>query len=369
MSQSRQQAHIEVSHKNRLGELVTNLLTNNKKTTYLAKVMRLSANKATLASEKVARLEATQMLDAESLMVLLDRVSFKLADRELEIKEAQIVENNEVQMVFIPGGPSFMGSLSAGPGQYMMGGFAKVSPAQSFPIQGDKFDHAIKIMHGGDQKNIHDAKHEARFNRIMGRKCCLFQFKGKPSLVTDWQSGVSLKELIDKNQLAHYSFEQRLTWLITLLQDLDKMHEKLFVHNDISTRNIIVDTEQNTMKLIDFGISHREKIKDGKYDIAISNDLCGLAQLIIRCLFQHELSDPSNIYQQAIEKLNNALVPLFDRAMQCTSQQALSYCQLLLASSKGLNEAELAAIKSRTLDRKDLQVEDVLRGSERALKV
>jgi serine/threonine protein kinase len=369
MSQSRSKSKVMASPRNRLSELIGKFLNDSQKPTYLDKVARLSVNKAALANVKLARLEAMQMLDAESLAILLDRVSFKLADKELEIKEALIVENNEVQMVFIPNGPSFMGCLSGGPGQYMSGGFAKVAPAQSLPIQGDKFDHAIKIMHGGDQKNIEDAKHEARFNRIMGRKCCLFQFEGKPSLVTDWQNGVSLKELLDKNRIDDYPFEQRLAWLITLLQDLDKMHEYFFVHNDIQTKNVIVDTEKSTMRLIDFGISHREKIKDGDYDIAISRDLCDLAQVIIRSLFRKELSDSSVIYREAMEGLIHALVPLHERAMQCTSRQALNFCRMLLKEHKDLSAEKLKSIQAQTIDRSDLQVEDVLRGSERPCKI
>lgn len=364
MISSRSLTSKEASPRDSLIALVNKLLNEQQKSVYLAKVSRLSDKKIALANDKVARLDKLLMLHAKSLMMILDRVSFK--QDKVEMSDAQIMESNQVHMVFVTGGPSFMGCLHKSNTKYLSGGFGSVAPANNIGSKENDPELAVKVMHQGNKQDDKTAQHEARYNRMMGRECTMFRFSDRPAIVMDWTKGEPLNKLIDQDELKQFSFKRRLQWLASLLEDLNKMHEKSFVHFDLQPKNMIVDTSKHTMRLIDFGISHRENPNEDEFEVGA--DMRDLAEHIIRQLFEPDWSELRSIKNRAIHVLYDAAKG-FDMRGRCTSQQALEYCQQLLINFKNLDAEKLVEIQNATINRRELQVEDVIRGSERAYKL
>jgi serine/threonine protein kinase len=352
----------EIGSKEPLLKYAARLKDEGAKAKYSAIIKGLSNNKYALAKHKIDSLRERKMLTRKSFMLVLDRVSS--AQEKVEMCEARINGKGLCHLVKLEGGPLFFGALSQSGNKYLEGAYGYVVPAHISEI--DKPEYAVKVMKDSDEDSHRVAQHEARYNRMMGRQCFMFEFNRKPSLVMGWQNGVPLSKLIDNEKLADYSFGQRLEWLVTLLEDVNKMHQNCYIHFDLQAKNVMVDTEAKKMTLIDFGISHRENPQEDGYEVAA--DMRDLAEHIIRLLFDNEWYKRHSAKTQAIHALYEASKHEVVEK-RCTSLQALNYCKLLLENRKGLNREKLEGIKASTIDRKELQVEDVLRGSQRALKI
>lgn len=78
-------------------------------------------------------------------------------------------------------------------------------------------------------------------------------------IVMEYVSGITLREYIE-NRMELMNFDEAWTFLLPIINALQKVHEKGVVHRDINPDNIIV-REDGTLKLIDFG-SAREYAGD-----------------------------------------------------------------------------------------------------------
>ena len=74
---------------------------------------------------------------------------------------------------------------------------------------------------------------------------------------------VSLQQLISKKQL---SLEYALHIAISICSILGKMHEKNIVHKDVNPGNILINSESNMIKLIDFGLASELSSQTKKID-------------------------------------------------------------------------------------------------------
>lgn len=354
---------LETDSRDDLFDLVKSHIQTEAQADYLSKLLSLSARKVELLRDKIARLKAMQMLDAEVLALVIERVSFKPA--KVALCDAEFKKEGKGHLVALKQGPSFFTSLKKPKNKYSSGGFGYVCQAAANQDD-DTVVWGVKVMHAGTKSDFKTAQHEARYNRMMGRECFMFKFHHKPCLLIDWQNGVPLNQLEAQNKLGKYSFRQRLQWLISLLEDVNKMHQHYFVHFDLQAKNVVVDTENNKMRLIDYGISHRECIAVPRVEgfdetFSVGEDMRDLAEHIIRILFDNEWHQLKDIPSQAIRDLYTA-VRYSVIESGCTSEQALHYCQQLLDNLDGLNKKKLAAIQAETIHRNDFTVEDVLRG-------
>lgn len=87
-----------------------------------------------------------------------------------------------------------------------------------------------------------------------------FEENGDAYIVMEYVSGMTLRQYIE-NSCELMNFEQAWTFLLPVINALEKVHEKNLIHRDISPDNIIV-RKDGSLKLIDFGSARQ--YADGK---------------------------------------------------------------------------------------------------------
>ena len=113
------------------------------------------------------------------------------------------------------------------------------------------------------QKKILDAMPEAtnefRLLGHMGFKVYAQGFTSKPRLFIAMERLPNLplfKEPIDETvnpRIAEASTQEKIFWIIQLLQQLKKLHIRGFIHRDITGPNILFNEKNNQFVIIDFG--------------------------------------------------------------------------------------------------------------------
>ena len=179
---------------------------------------------------------------------------------------------------------------------------------------------------------------------------------------------------------------QRISCLSTALEDLNTLHNHYRMHGDVKPDNFILNTENNSMRLIDFDVSHKLGIdKDCGSTPAfidpdtplshLSQDLYGMGKVImelfpelyvfslssdLRATYSFWKQGTLSIVEQSIVNLVNALSHS-EPQMRCTSEDALHYCNDLLRSIDTLDEVGLTTLTESKLRRTKITIEDVLR--------
>lgn len=93
----------------------------------------------------------------------------------------------------------------------------------------------------------------------------------KTFIVMEWIEGETLDDYYNK-QKAHArpaDFEQLTQWFIDATTALAHVHQSTIIHRDIKPSNLML-TEQNQLKLMDFGIARRYKVNN---DTRLTTDL------------------------------------------------------------------------------------------------
>lgn len=97
---------------------------------------------------------------------------------------------------------------------------------------------------------------EVKYQRYYGRKAFCYKNNNKFFIASEWIDGKALCDY-SAEQLSHYPYAKRLTWLHSGLKDLQLLHKIHRVHGDISWRNFILNTETDKLSLIDFMSVHK----------------------------------------------------------------------------------------------------------------
>ncbi len=162
--------------------------------------------------------------------------------------------------------------------------------------------------------------------------------KNSEYFFTSWVEGKSLSTL--QRTIEDYSDHVRLIWLCSLLEKLTQLHQIWRAHLDLSSGNIIINTEKNEAAIIDFESAVKVRNLEQLHE-----DLVDLSTRILPVLFpniDYYRDEQAELYQwmpayfvarqMYVRALgHDKLKPIF------TSKQALAFCQHMLHEFDSLN--------------------------------
>lgn len=325
-------------------------------------VMQLSEAKFGIFEECVRGLAAAELLHQASFKQLYSRQLFHLA----KVKPSTVM--NKRRFLRTNSGTTLYLQAKKNEGLCGAGNFAEVEEAYREPPKNKKSKPvwALKTLYH-KARDSHDeiplaerikkAKREVRCNRIVGRSGFFFHAGGDVVMALNWMPGVTLYSL--KNKILNFTFKQRLSWCIDLLADLTMLHQEFIAHHDIHSDNVVIDLKAGKAAIIDLGMAG----KTGPGWQEMRTDMMAFETNILAfMLFKKEYSEGSGKHYDFIKKLSDAIHAPF---ATCTSLQALNYCKRIAENLGELSAEKIHAIALETLDRKNLEVNDVLCGSNR----
>lgn len=326
-----------------------------------ARLLELSEVKFGILEECVYRLRDASLLNPESFREVYSREFFHIDKvKPSNVKKLPGIGHSVIK---VEDGPRLFTPKQNPHAANRCGDFGSIAEAYNHK-PGDGVvapDWAVKLLHNHDRnprvRQLKIAKREVRCNRLLQRQAYFFAAaKDDVCLALKWQHGETVYAL--RNVMHEFPFACRLEWLITMLEDIVRLHQQFIAHSDIHSENVVVDTRANKASLIDLGKA--SKTLPGSSEMA--DDLVSLSQKIISVIFSPEIIGMRQPYDTAIQRLDSALI---DRGSPCSSLQALDYCRLLRENIDGLSQNCMDDIAAKTLDRKNLTVDDVLSGCNR----
>jgi hypothetical protein len=242
--------------------------------------------------------------------------------------------------------------------------------------------YAIKKL----KSHVHaqeEAVREVKYNRLLGRNATYFVRDNITSVVSEWQQGKGLHQH-SKDELCQVPLKERLRCLSSALNDLNTLHQHHRKHGDVKCQNFVLNLDNVSMRLIDFGTSHKKgSFKSfgwtSEYlDPIVSADLLSVDLYAMGIVTMHlfpELYSVSfenkkpkfslnksdfSIYERSIVTLVNAMMNA-ELERRCTSEDALNYCNELINYFDIINEQLLETIVANSINRSHLTPEDILR--------
>lgn len=199
------------------------------------------------------------------------------------------------------------------------------------------------------------ARHEAKFYNAVSSSQQAFWFTSKingqrTAVIYPWQTGSDLNKTSNR-EIMNLSLLNRLSMLIMILKQLNRMHQDLYVHNDLRLANVVIDTVRISAAIIDFGKSARMNSRVG-----FNDDMIGVYK-IIQKLFP-DLPGDKHPIKIAMKTLMNAL----KSSPICTSEQSLHFCEAIFTQHHQLSDKKINKLAEDTINRNYLTHEDVLRG-------
>jgi serine/threonine protein kinase len=82
-----------------------------------------------------------------------------------------------------------------------------------------------------------------------------FKDENRYCIITEILSGGELFEKIKKNPNGHFPESKARVYMRQILQAVNYMHKKGYVHRDVKPENLLIDGSDGSLKLIDFGLS------------------------------------------------------------------------------------------------------------------
>lgn len=341
----------------------------------------------------VSRLAAVNMLNQVAFESALQRVTLKLpqVEESTSVKKSRRSTNLPRSEITIDSRIRFFTEHSKTKG-YERGGGGKIKKGYDAPDVDNPVYGIKKLLKSDPLKSQQEAIREVKFHRLLGREAFYFSKAGKTSIVAEWQHEKGLHHF-KSSDIMQEPFEKRLQCLISGLTDVNVLHAHYRVHADVKCENFILDLKNATMRLIDFGASHkkgsaksfvetpayRDHSAESKYAYSFCDDIYAMG-IVTAHLFPELYSvtfDKGNANIGVIKKSDLtvaelAIVTLVNtmmntgRRMRCTSEDALHFCQDLLSNLNCLNEMILKKITNASINRSNTTMEDVFREAMRA---
>ncbi len=314
----------------------------------IARVLALSIKRYEMFSEIIGYFIIAAALDEKNFLACLTRAENRPAKIALTgLNETK--DNRHYRYDLASGISFFVARDSAKEGEFAgNNGYvckAYASKEDAVPAYAVKWVRDAKL-----------AQHEAKHNTQLGHAACWFQShvpSKRVGIMYPWQSGINLQSMT-KREIMNLPWLTRLRILIGILNMLNELHSKLYVHNDIKSANVVVEPLRETAVLIDFGSTRRLNCRVG-----FNKDMFGLSKIVAK-LSQCHSSDRS----QLKSVFTRLLVALKQAKTRCpiSSEQALTFCVDAENQYRTLNERTLDEIAKRTIGRNELTQEDIIRG-------
>ena len=275
--------------------------------------------------------------------------------------------------------------------KYLSGGFGKVKKCYDAETDGSVIFALKKFDSATVSDQLSEAKREVKYNQLLKHNAFYFQHKKNVYVATDWFSEKSLDAFINnKKEITEQPVRNRLLWVISGLSDLNVLHSRYRLHGDIKPSNFVVNRQNNSMKLIDFGSAHKAcsnksyactpYFLDDTLTYNYSYDMY-LMGVVIAYIFpelfnisEETIKDHKKrvkvemIFKDGIQPVEHAIQSLVqsviqpEKDMRPTCDDALKYCWLLSNNFAKLDERLLSKISSLTINRSTLTEEDILHG-------
>lgn len=263
------------------------------------------------------------------------------------------------------------------------GGFGVVKRGHSDPAC-TNIVYAIKALNQNGEDGKEEAIKEVKYNRLLNRQS-FFYTSGNRNfrVVSEWQKGKCLHDYT-KSEILQLSQIERLQCILMLLTELKELHVRYRVHGDIKNENVILDTQNKTAHLVDFGgchkidtaksYAHTEVYSDGHSDF--SSDIYAMG--IVAASFFPELYDVkfdygsnkvdiANVDKPSLSVITEAIVALVismtksDCHERCSVEDAIQFCQATVNANINMTYGQLFALTDSTLEREHSTVLDVIR--------
>ncbi|STX28274.1 Serine/threonine-protein kinase D [Legionella beliardensis] len=269
--------------------------------------------------------------------------------------------------------------------QYEKGGFGKVKKGFNSLTSDEAFCGIKKLKEPLPDNAQKEAIREVKYNHLLGRPAFYYSRKGATSVLTQWQRDKGLHLYSRDNELLQIPLGNRLRCLSAALAELNILHRNHRVHGDIKCQNLVLNLKKLSLKLIDFGSAHKvgsakmfartRAYKDPYFSgDHFSKDLYAMG-LVVMYLFPEVYTitfDKDKTSASLVNKPNftvpeRAIINLVNSMMhsninvRCTSEDALDYCNKLLANFNKLNLFMLETITNSSLHYDKLTVEQALR--------
>jgi ankyrin repeat protein len=403
-----QQEQVAIAEIKKLEEL--KLPTCEIKQEDIQTIVKLSRHNIARLKTIMSRLNKSGLLNPDTVSIALQRITKKNpAAHDVKItKKVKQVPRNEYNLnngltFFLDSGSSKQKDLAGGQATINKGYRTADIPEHGL---------CVKRFYGceGNQVRIASAKRETAVIKLLGRNADWYMNKKGPVVVTPWNNGIDVAKIIKHDLLKQSTFANRLQWLVSGLNDLNILHLNYRLHGDIKCENFVVNLNENVMKLIDFGATQKvDSKKEYVFTLAyldpncfkpktLAADMYAMSIFIAAIfpeLFNIETKPTTQVITNAGEATKAAVVPkphitkkkvaditpiehaimnLYDALQEvnpenrCTSEQALQYCQNILAKltpEGDIHPDELQNITDATINRSSFTVEDAMRGSER----
>ncbi|AUH71045.1 protein kinase domain-containing protein [Legionella sainthelensi] len=324
----------------------------------------------------------SELLDHQSFTKAWQRVTEKLppVSESIVTKKSKKETNTSRSAFLLDNKHSFFAEHSD---SYESGGFGKVKKGYPFLDAGEPLYGIKKLNESDPNKAQKAAIREVKYHRLLGREAFYFFQKGKAHIVSEWQRELSLDHY-HANELLQIPMEKRLRCLSSGLSDLNTLHQYYRIHGDVKCQNFILNLNKESMKLIDFGTSHkRGSTKSFGWTAVYSDphtfgdhfckDLYAMG-LVTMYLFPEIYSvsfenGKANIttHQSEITITEQAIVNLVQAMMhsephlRCTSEHALNYCNELINQFNQIDDSALEALTNSSINCAHSTLEDKLR--------
>ena len=241
--------------------------------------------------------------------------------------------------------------------------------------------YSIKKLHR--HAKVQEGIREVKYNRLLGRNASFFIRNESINVVSEWQHGKGM-HYYSADELRQIPLKARLLCLSAGLKDLNTLHQHHRKHGDVKCQNFVLNLEDLSMRLIDFGTTHKKgSFKSFGWtceylDPKINADLLcvdlyamGIVTMhlfpeIYKVSFENKSPKFSwskshfSIWEQAIITLVEAMMHA-DLELRCTSEDALNYCSEVLNYFDIMDAQLLETIAYNSINRSHSSLEDILR--------